>query len=182
MSTLSEFYITNGYTADKGTIHDYINGYYSQEFSDKRTTPINLLEIGIHHGDSIRLWLDWFQNRNIFAMDNTFRHLNLHLVDGATIMEIDGYNQNTPTRFEDEYFDYIIDDGPHTIDSQVVFIHLWYSKLKIGGKLIIEDIQDFDTIHLLENAASAYKSTYKVFDLRNNKGCKDDIIFELTRL
>jgi cephalosporin hydroxylase len=181
MSTLSELYVSSGHTTDKGTNHDYINGYYSHEFSDKRDVPINLLEIGIHHGHSILLWKEWFTQGNIFGIDSTFQHLHSHLIEGATVMQIDAYNESTLNQFEDEYFDYIIDDGPHTIESQIACINLWYPKLKNGGKIIIEDIQNFNTLHLLEVAAQVNNAGYKIFDLRNNKGQPDDVIFEVTK-
>ena len=37
---------TQDWQTDKGTIHNYIDGYYDQAFSD-RQTKIKLLEIGV---------------------------------------------------------------------------------------------------------------------------------------
>ena len=181
MTTLSQFYVLDKHTTDKGTNHDYINGYYTHEFSNKRDIPINLLEIGIHHGDSIFLWKQWFTRGNIFGIDSTFQYLHSHLVEGATIMQIDAYSESTLGQFEDEYFDYIIDDGPHTIESQIACINLWYPKLKTGGKIIIEDIQNFNDIHLLETTTNSNNAEYKIFDLRSSKGQPDDVIFEVTK-
>ena len=37
-------------------------------------------------------------------------------------------------------FDIIIDDGPHSLESQLKFIDLYYPKTNLGGVVIIEDI------------------------------------------
>jgi hypothetical protein len=41
--TLEELYIKQGSKSDKGTVHDYILGYYSKEFLDKRDEKIKLI-------------------------------------------------------------------------------------------------------------------------------------------
>jgi hypothetical protein len=94
----------------------------------------------------------------------------------------DGYSDETLALFENNYFDYIIDDGPHTLQSQKDAIVKWLPKIKSGGKLIIEDIQKIEHILELENVIDKeIASEWKTFDMRNNKGRYDDIIFEVTK-
>jgi hypothetical protein len=43
---------------------------------------------------------------------------------------------NILSTFEDDSFDYIIDDGPHTLASMVISAQKWIDKVKPSGKLI----------------------------------------------
>lgn len=45
-------------------------------------------------------------------------------------------------RFGGKEFDFLLDDGPHTLESQEKFIELYSSLLSDSGILIIEDMQD----------------------------------------
>jgi hypothetical protein len=58
---------------------------------------------------------------------------------------------------------------------------MWVPKLKSGGKLIIEDIQNFEHTKLLVEAAESLNLPYKLFDLRQNVGRYDDVVFEVTK-
>ena len=80
-----------------------------------------------------------------------------------------------------DFYDYIIDDGPHTLKSQIQFIELYFPKLRKGGKLIIEDIQSNSDLQAIENRLNELKYKYKVFDLTANKGRYDDILIEITK-
>lgn len=178
--TLEELYIKQGAKSDKGTIHDYISGYYSKEFLNKRDIEIKLMEIGVHRGPSIVLWKSWFKNSEIVGVDNEDLYEYDPIYDKLLIE--DAYTDEFIDRFTDGYFDYIIDDGPHTLESQIISATKWIRKIKSGGKLIIEDIQTPDWIDPLRNSLDmSIVSEYKVFDFRNNKNRYDDIIFEVTK-
>jgi len=188
---LLEFYNNNPgrYNTDKDTTHDYIRSYYNNEFTSIRSDEIRILEIGIASGGSIKLWADWFVNGNIYGVD-VANNINEH-VNNTILYFNDAYVPETLLMFEDNFFDYIIDDGPHTLESQLNFIKLWFSKIKSGGKLIIEDVQDADWIPLFESYIEKLKASgrmspsdceFKTFDFRANKNRYDDIIFEITKL
>ncbi len=85
--------------------------------------------------------------------------------------------------FEDESLDYVIDDGPHNLQSQITAIIQYLPKLKKGGKIIIEDISyvewEKEFIKLIEE--NSLNVSYKFYDLRQNKGRFDDMIFEITK-
>jgi hypothetical protein len=171
---------------DKGTTHDYINSYYANEFSN-REANIKLVEIGIGDGYSMVLWREWFKNAEIFAIEKHPYHYNHKVpfrIKGVTSIFDDAYIQSTIDVFENNSIDYLIDDGPHTYESQEYCIIYWLSKIKPGGKIIIEDIQQFEH---LENFKKTIKNknlnvSTKVFDSRESKGRYDDIIFEITKL
>ena len=83
--------------------------------------------------------------------------------------------------FEDDYFDYIIDDGPHSLPSQEYAVKHYLRKVKPGGKLIIEDVQDARWFDSLRAAAdkSLVEGTEEVkLDIKRRY---DDMLFVVTR-
>lgn len=171
------------WTSDKGTYHSYLSGYYEHEFKD-RARNVNLLEIGVAQGDSLRLWEEWFIEGKITGIESNSalpRSLSNH--NRIELIIADGFSDETINRFEDNSFDYIIDDGPHTLASMVISAQKWIDKVKPGGKLIIEDIQEFLWVEIIESYTDESKiESYKVFDLRRYKDRYDDnIIIEIER-
>jgi len=179
----------NGWhTTDKGSYHDYLEGYYRKEFtSPERVTAV--LEIGVQNGGSLILWHEWFTNAKIVGVDvtdaclNNYREASLgREFPRIEIVIADGYDKSVVNAHKDNSYDYIIDDGPHTLESMKDAIELWMPKVKVGGKLIIEDLQHVEWFE--ELAAHAEKFGYKkyrTFDLRQSKGRYDDLIFELEK-
>ena len=49
---------------------DVIEDVYEEYFSTYRNEKINLLEIGVAHSGSIRLWNDYFKDAQIYGIDN----------------------------------------------------------------------------------------------------------------
>jgi hypothetical protein len=192
LKTLSEFwnYYTQKYSGfnitDKGTTHDYINSYYTNEFTN-RDAEINLVEIGIGDGYSMVLWREWFRKARITAIEKYPYHYNhkkpFQIKGGISIFE-DAYQQNTVDLFEDNSIDYLIDDGPHTFESQCYVITNWLPKIKIGGKIIIEDVQEYNRFEKFEKIIkdNNLNVSTKIIDSRNVKGRYDDLIFEITKL
>lgn len=180
---------SNGWhTTDKGSYHDYLEGYYSKEFTNPEKVT-SILEIGVQNGGSLILWHEWFTNAKIVGIDVTDACLNNYKEASLgrefpriEIIIADGYDKSVVDARKDNSYDYIIDDGPHTLESMKDAIELWMPKVKVGGKLIIEDLQHVEWFD--ELAAHAEKFGYKkyrTFDLRENKGRYDDLIFELEK-
>lgn len=167
---------TRKYITDKGDAHTYIKGYYAEEFNNIRDEKINLLEIGLAHCGSARLWRDWFINGNIDVVE-----VNPNLIkpiDGVNIFLGDAYEKHTLNLFKDDYYDYIIDDGPHTIESQIYAVEHWMDKVKPGGKLVIEDISSDEYLNKL---IASTKHSCRIFDFRGISGRWDDIILEIEK-
>jgi hypothetical protein len=185
--TFSEFYEASDFKSDKGTTHDYINGYYSNEFTSIRNDKLNILEIGVHRGPSMKLLRDWFINSQIIGIDPFGDGLPPGIADeirkmgDILIIEDDAYTQKVLDMFRDNSLDYIIDDGPHTLESQLYSVNYWYKKLKPGGKLIIEDIITLTNLNSLVIEINDLDYEYNVFDLRESKKRYDDIIIEIIK-
>ena len=140
--TLLEYYISSGNQSDKGTDHNYIQELYTQEFSPLRNKETNILEIGVRYGDSIKLWREWFTKGSVYGIDTLYTSRAQTLLEGMDIKIIidDAYSKGCVDSIPNDFFDYIIDDGPHTLESQLECVRLYLPKLKKGGKIIIEDI------------------------------------------
>lgn len=176
------------YPSDKNAYHSYIEDVYEEYFNYYRNKKINLLEIGVSFSGSIRLWNDYFENAQIYGIDNfscgeEYRKKSEDLIEGKfsniQIICSDAYSKNILKELPE--FDIIIDDGPHTLDTQLKCIELYLPKIKSNGIMFIEDIiVDFeydyreDELHehptiksLIEKIPNG-KYEYKIFDLRRN--------------
>jgi hypothetical protein len=188
MITFSEFYDSIEPKSDKGTLHDYINGYYSTEFTDVRLDKLNIVEIGVRRGDSLNLLSKWFINSTITGIDNGSEMNNNDLefvskIPNTTLILDTAYSDTTIDKFEDNSIDYLIDDGPHTIQTQIISIQKWLEKVKKGGTLIIEDIQDWDNEkQFFDEICNSLGISYECIDLRKNKNRYDDVLIIIKKL
>lgn len=173
----------NPFYTDKEFYHNYITEYYGNEFADKRDTPLNILEVGMYRGGSIRLWLEWFNQAKIVGLDVNPSYFLGEITDSrATVLFEDGYSVTTTDRFENHFFDYIIDDGPHSLESQITVVRLWASKLKPGGKFIIEDIRSAATAASIKAAVEDMNfSDIKIYDLTSERFWEYNVLLEITK-
>jgi SAM-dependent methyltransferase len=132
MKDLKEISILLNYPSDKDTSHNYLP-VYQQEFD--KIEDIKILEIGVCFGGSLVLWNEFFVNSEIHGIDNVKYSDDLF----PGIMYWGNY-QDLCNDFEDNYFDYIINDSLHYAEDQIEAFDLYYSKLKPGGKFFMEDI------------------------------------------
>lgn len=98
----------------------------------------------------------------------------------------DAYDNNFfTTNFLDKNIkcDFMLDDGPHSLESMKQFIKLYSQIMTQDGILIIEDVQSWDWIDILKNEVPDYlKPFIKIYDLRSNKNRYDDIVFTIDKL
>lgn len=170
---------------DKGTVHSYIQDYYNQKFTPLKDSPIKLLEIGVEYGYSMKLWTSWFTNAEFVGIDplqpSTINYFNTTL--NCKGIEADGFVESTVNMFEDNTFDFIIEDGPHTLESQLFAAKYWTPKLKSGGFLIIEDLQnpDNDVKEIVNYVKDIKNIQIKFFDLRSRTKGHDNVILEFEK-
>ena len=170
--------------SDKGYIHSYIDHYYTHKFANLKEKPLVLLEIGIHYAQSIQLWRDWFKNGFIYCVDvDPVAVEKASIIPGVKSFNGDAFSKSVLDMFDDNFFDIIIEDGPHTLETQLFAVSNWSKKLKKNGTLIIEDIQSIDWIDPLIKAIPNEQGEYRhmYFDLRPVKNRYDDIILEITK-
>lgn len=111
---------------------------YDMYFHSLREDKLNILEIGVKNGESLRLWKKYFPNAQIWGVDIDPKCLD-HQEENIEILIGD---QNEPTTFDAIKkidFDIIIDDGSHVFFHMInSFEYLW-KNLKNGGLYFIED-------------------------------------------
>jgi cephalosporin hydroxylase len=150
MPTLTE--IANKYTCDKGTEHYEKHGY-TEEYQKiiPSSGEVNLLEIGVWHGDSLKMWREYNPEMKIDAIDINMDVYN-YIKDSDKIKIHIGdqtdYNFLTSV-VSDKTYDFIIDDGSHKSQDIIMSFKFLYDYLKPGGYYFIEDLHaSHAVIHL----------------------------------
>ena len=138
---------------DKNTIHSYLP-LYDNLLRPIKNTATNILEVGVRFGGSIQLWHDYFPRAMIYGCDIQDEIQIPELkTNSRVLLKLDGnaYTKDYVERnFGNKKFDFLIDDGPHTLESQEKFIELYSSLLNKNGILIIEDVQDLTNLFYLK--------------------------------
>lgn len=112
--------------------------------SDQFHRAIRLLEIGTDGGGGLRMYQEYFPYAQITGVD--ISPIPDAVKDQPRIMHYqeDAYKQSTVALLEAVFhqFDILIDDGPHTLGSQMFFVQNYPHLLTPEGIAIVEDIQD----------------------------------------
>ena len=174
---LLENLIDNNRT-DKNTTHSYLP-IYEELFRNIRDTALNILEIGIQDGGSIKLWRDYFEVAHIYGVDIDKSPTDDIKQDSRiTLYTSNAYDKQFISSLSNIKFDVIIDDGPHTLDSMKIFVREYSKLLNSGGILVVEDVQRIEWIVVLKMfLPDELKNNAQVYDLRESKGRYDDILF-----
>jgi len=145
MNELLDICVQNSLVTDKyigwSNLHSYVENFYSRVLPSRRSSTKNLLEIGVAGGGSVILWYNYFPNAVIHAIDKD-EGMGRKFA-GRTRIKFachDAYSDDIINKIPDGFFDLIIDDGPHTIESQCVFMKKYLPKVAPGGLIVIEDI------------------------------------------
>ena len=180
--------IVDNSRTDKNTVHSYLPLYQNLLIAKKETAK-NILEIGIYAGGSIKLWSDFFKNATVYGLDIMDIHNVWEEIKNKENIILytsnDAYNNDFfTTNFLNKNIkcDFMLDDGPHTLESMKQFIKLYSQIMTDDGILIIEDVQSWDWIDILrEEVPENLKKFIKVYDLRENKNRYDDIVFTIDK-
>lgn len=167
---------SKGEMTDKGTVHSYIPEY-EKLFKERKLDVTDVLEIGIGHGGSIKLWNDYFPNAIIHTLNikspNQPPYWFPHFPRIKSYIT-DAYTMNALKLFKDIPLDVIIDDGPHTIQSQMYTAKYYTKLLKKEGILIIEDVLEKNIEFIMNQFDDKSKAKYKIGDNIEEKD--DDIL------
>jgi len=194
MSTLNK--IAQSYGTDKSSdIHNYCTKY-EKYLPFNRYDNLNILEIGVLNGKSLKTWKEYFYRSNILGIDITPECKQYE--EERIKVEIGSQADNEfLIKIRNQYgpFDLILDDGSH-INSHVVysFQYLWTS-LKSGGVYIIEDCgsaywEDYEGGYLKPTTSvEVFKSLVDDvnfrglinFDVPNVHGRREDWLIDLSK-
>lgn len=160
--------LANKYKSDKGTEHGAkhsFSEFYDDHLNHLRENKLNLLEIGVDNGFSLKMWEEYFKNSNILGLDvDDKSYLNTDRIfckklDQSNQQDLDNFVLNCSTKF-----DIIIDDGSHhMLDQQITFGSL-FPLLNSGGIFIIEDLHT----SLLNNGLYMYGKPIEISYTRDN--------------
>jgi len=144
MTTLREIYNNHSEQGDvgfgdKGNLHSYIE-VYEDLLKPYREKDITIMEIGIAHGHSMRMWGEYFTKGKIVGTDIWNGFDKKQFEDPKfTIIIADSGKQELEDRLGDLTFDIIIDDASHKLEDQVFAFRTISHRVKPGGLYIIED-------------------------------------------
>lgn len=132
------------YKTDKAYEHQFTK-VYNHIFKDRLNID-NLLEIGVYEGNSLKMWSDYFENSEIYGLDNWTQIDEHHIKDFPRIHIITADQDNVKEMDDivkklDKQFDIILDDGSHRMDHQQSSFGVLFKYVKPGGYYIIEDLQ-----------------------------------------
>lgn len=142
MGRLTE--IANRHTVDKGTEHYEKHGY--TEIYDgyiPENGQFTLIEIGVWHGDSIRMWQEYNPELRIHGIDVNPEVFNFVHSSATTTIHI---GDQSDRQFMENVItasgspDFIIDDGSHHHVHIVESFKILWDYLKPGGYYFIEDL------------------------------------------
>ena len=132
LKDLAKYHKSNKY--DLGYIDIYEK--YFRSIKDKN---LNILEIGIDKGPSLKVWSEYFKNSNIAALDIVpidLQFKNAEIFCGDQTDE--NFLKSIVNKFK--YFDIIIDDGSHISNHVIKSFNFLFEHLSVGGLYIIEDL------------------------------------------
>lgn len=193
---------------DKGIKHCY-ELIYEKDFDTLKNENINLLEIGIFRGESIKSWIEYFPNATIYGIDifTRIKESDIEILKHPRVKYLKADSTKTDIRsiikanWTDVKFDIIIDDGLHTpLGNKETFLNL-NEFLKDTGLFYIEDIwpldemteeemkhpwikkysQDYtkENMNIFLDSIKKYKTTK--FDNRLISKEPDSIIYKITK-
>jgi hypothetical protein len=100
---------------------------------------LNILEIGIARGSSLKTWDSLFNNANIYGIDLNKQCIDLCKDYDNIKIIIDNVN-NSLEKLNNINFDIIIDDGSHLPYDIISSFNIYFNKLNKDGVYIIEDL------------------------------------------
>jgi hypothetical protein len=127
------------YNTDKARYHSY-GPIYQELLAPIRGSCLNVLELGILNGESLRAWAEIFPYAFIHGLDAEYSTL----IHEGRITSTWGY-QSDPTVLElvgNDHgpFDFICDDASHDPTDQITSLLYLWQYLRSDGIYVIEDV------------------------------------------
>jgi len=144
LTELAEFYTTD--KGDSPGVFGHSHGYthiYETFFSPQKEMPVNLLEIGVWTGASLRMWEKYFPNAKIVGVDIN-PECKIHATHRCIVEIGDATDKHFLQSVIDKYFpegiDIIIDDGSHLCSHQIKSFFILFPFLRENGLYFVEDL------------------------------------------
>jgi hypothetical protein len=132
------------FSGDVGTKNPSYYCRYDRFFRNNNFTPTGILEIGVHQGESTKVFSRVYPDARIVALDlKRYDHVDFSDCRNVTYV---GADQTDRQRLEevirDEFpngFDLVVDDASHIGAFSHTTFHTVFPQLKPGGVYIVED-------------------------------------------
>jgi len=140
MNDLEKYFAEN----TGGMIHKWKHYFeiYDRHFSRFRNTNVHIVEIGIYHGGSLRMWKNYFgSNCQVFGIDIN-PHCKKLEEDQIKIFIGDQEDRNFLKSLLKEIprIDILIDDGGHFMKQQIVTFEELFNSIDKNGVYLAEDL------------------------------------------
>jgi len=115
---------------------------YHRHLDPYRGKPVTVVEFGIYHGGSLRMWRDYFGRRaRIIGIDIDPRCAQL-AEPGTEVVIGDQEDREFLRRLRADVgpADVVIDDGGHTMPQQIATLEEMWPAVVDGGVYIVEDL------------------------------------------
>ena len=148
--------LANLYSTDKGTKypHGSVHGYapiYDSYLTSLRDKPLRILEVGIcmegsEGGHSVKMWDDYFEKAQIYTFDIVDMSTHPYIVEHNNIFFYQGDQSKREDfilmyeKFDNKEFDFILEDGSHVHEHQMISLGHLFQYVKSKGYYILEDM------------------------------------------
>jgi len=148
--------LANLYSTDKGTKYPNhsVHGYapiYDQYLTPLRDKSLRMLEVGIcmegsGGGHSVRMWNDYFEKASIYTFDIVDMSTHPYIVEHNNIFFHQGDQSKREDfismyeKFDNKEFDFILEDGSHVHEHQMISLGHLFQYVKSKGYYILEDM------------------------------------------
>lgn len=185
LSDLGKKHKTDKWNADHSFKGRSYLDVYEDYFAEYKDREINILEIGVRQGGSLKTWKDYFSKAKIFGLDNNpdcKKHEEERIEIAIGEQQDWGILQYLLDRSGG--FDIIIDDGSHINELTLLTAKYMLPSLRSGGIYIIEDLrtsyQDLNKIKGKWEGELLRNEKMKA-NLNNNRETLNEFFMELIK-
>ena len=183
--------ICKQYNSDKGWYHSYIP-QYERLLSAQRTRIKTFLEIGVLYGQSLKMWRDYLPDAHVYGIDDFSQDHGVQgepldaqkirddLVqqDRITFLEGDCENKEVmDALLGDLEFQFIVDDGSHSVDQQVANLKYFLPKVAFMGMYVCEDVSSPEAMNKLFDTVRTINCGDFITEQYNGPNTSDDRMF-----
>lgn len=136
------FYVKRHGAEKRGPIRHYCSRVYPTYLEPLKPERINLLEIGVLGGGSLRMWRDYFPNAQIYGLDidpgrmiEGEERIKTFLGDQSDVIILDKITSSI------DALHIVIDDGSHVSPHQRTSFERLFPRMPGGALYFIEDLQ-----------------------------------------
>lgn len=137
-------------TTDKFSTHGY-HRFYDTFLQDLKGESVQMLEIGVLDGKSLRAWRKVFQPDSTFYgmaygvgsadFSNDAEHVHIVKGDQSNCTDLASIKQALKGGIRGGYLDFIIDDGSHVPEHMLKTLVEFFELVRPGGLYFIEDVE-----------------------------------------